>query len=142
MNQDLEQKVRQFLALFNDEVIDFDQIGAFFAPDAEYRAHVPSVKPLRGRGVIRSELERQLQLYDECDFQIQSISSNATQVFTERQDYVTQTGNGHRVLTQVCAVFEFNAANECASWREYWDLRDIQKQIGLTEEQMAQMMGD
>lgn len=46
------------------------------------------------------------------------------------------------MLTHVCGVFEFNTADECVSWREYWDLRDVQQQIGITEEQMAAMMGE
>lgn len=133
----MEASVREFLGLFAVEPIDFDRIEQLLSADAVYRPH-PEVEPVVGSSLIRAELERQLQLYNECDFQILNLSASSNQVFTERSDYVTQ--NGLRIQIKVAAIFEFDAAGKINGWREYWDMPSVQKQLAISAEQMEQYM--
>lgn len=134
----MEAKVREFLRLFHEVNIDFDRVARFLSADASYQAHVPGVEPLVGRDTIRAELERQLTLYGQCDFQIINLAFNDRQVFAERRDYVTQ--NGVRVEVRVNAIFEFNDAGEIVNWREYWDMGSVQQQLGISSGEMSGYM--
>lgn len=134
----MEDRVREFLGLFHHKTIDFDRVAACFSVDALYQPHVPDAGIVRGRETIRGELERQLTLYNECDFQITNLAFNDCQVFAERRDYVTQ--NGLRIEVRVNAIFEFNADHEICAWREYWDMGAVQRQLKVSEQQMASYM--
>ena len=134
----MEAKVREFLGLFHEVDIDFDRVASFFSADASYQAHVPGVEPLLGRDTIRAELERQLKLYGQCDFQIINLAFSDRQLFAERRDYVTQ--NGARVEVRVNAIFEFNDAGEIVNWREYWDMGSVQQQLGISSQEMSGYM--
>jgi limonene-1,2-epoxide hydrolase len=137
----LEEKVRGYLEHFHEHPINFDTLCAMLAEDATYQAHVPFVEPLQGRQAIRDELERQLKLYGDCDFQIINCASNDCQVFVERRDYVSDFETGVRVLTLVNAIFEFGEDGLISNWREYWDLASVQQQLGISPEHMSRMMG-
>jgi limonene-1,2-epoxide hydrolase len=137
MPQAIENTVREFLGLFSAEDIDFDRIEALLNPEAEYRPH-PEFKAITTAKGIRAELERQLTLYNECDFQIINLTTNDHQVMMERRDYQTQ--NGLRVEAKVAAIFEFDDKARILKWREYWDLTAIQRQLGVTLEQMREYM--
>lgn len=134
-----EAAVRRLIECFHTGVIDFAGIEALFADEAVYQPQVPVAPPLVGAKAIRMELERQLQLYNECDFKILHMASAGPVVFTERLDQVSQ--DGVRVTIHVCAVFEFDDTDRIASWREYWDLGSVRRQVGLTEAQMLEIMG-
>lgn len=134
----MEAKVREFLRLFHEVDIDFERVASFLSVDARYQAHVPGVEALVGRETIRAELQRQLQLYGQCDFQIINLAFNDRQLFAERRDYVTQ--NGVRVEVRVNAIFEFNDAAEIINWREYWDMGSVQQQLGISSREMSGYM--
>ena len=138
MKSEMETKVRELLSLFHQQNIDFARIAGFFSADAHYQAHVPGVEPLIGRETIRAELERQLKLYNECDFHILNLACNDRQLFAERRDQVTQ--NGVRVEVRVNAIFEFNDQGEIQSWREYWDKGSVQQQLGISAREMSGYM--
>lgn len=133
----IESNVREFLRLFSSESIDFDRIQELLSPEAEYRPH-PEFSAICGADRVRAELERQLTLYDACDFQIINLSSNDHQVMMERRDYQNQ--NGVRVEAKVAAIFEFDDQARILKWREYWDLTSIARQLGVTIEQMHAYM--
>lgn len=133
----IESNVREFLGLFSQAPIDFDRIEALLSPEAEYRPH-PEFPAFSGASRIRSELERQLTLYNSCDFQIINLTTNERQVMMERRDYQTQ--NDVRVEAKVAAIFEFDDQARILKWREYWDLTAIQRQLGVTLEQMRAYM--
>ncbi|MFA7554674.1 MAG: limonene-1,2-epoxide hydrolase family protein [Spongiibacteraceae bacterium] len=137
MQRQIEANVREFLGLFSATNIDFDRIEALLNPEAEYRPH-PEFGPITTSKAIRGELERQLTLYNECDFQIINLTTNDSQVMMERRDYQTQ--NGLRVEAQVAAIFEFDKQSRIIRWREYWDLSAIQRQLGVSMEQMREYM--
>ena len=137
MTSSNESTVREFLGLFSAENIDFDRIESLLNPNAEYRPH-PEFSAINSSKAIRAELERQLTLYNECDFQIINLTTNPRQVMMERRDYQNQ--NGVRVEAQVAAIFEFDDQARILKWREYWDLTAIAKQLNVSIEQMHAYM--
>lgn len=140
MSNSSEQIVRDILAMLHSKKPDFDQFSQAFAPDAYYQVHVPAIKPLEGRDKVVAELARQFGDYEDCDCEMIACAGNEQTVFTERRDHVTMKKNGKRVFSSVCAVFEFNSEQKIIAWREYWDIRDIQYQLGMTEEQMLDLL--
>jgi limonene-1,2-epoxide hydrolase len=133
----IEERVREFLGLFSSVPIDFDRIQALLSPEAEYQPH-PEFPAILGAVQVRAELERQLTLYDSCDFQIINLTTNDHQIMMERRDYQTQ--NGIRVEAKVAAIFEFDEQACILKWREYWDLTSIQRQLGVSLTEMRQYM--
>jgi limonene-1,2-epoxide hydrolase len=137
MNQNREETVREFLGHFAASAIKFDRIETLFSGDAVYRPH-PEFDSVVGNKKIRIELERQLGLYKDCDFQIINIGASDRQIFTERHDYVTQ--NGLRIKINVAAIFDFDKQNKICGWREYWDLGSVQKQLDVSTKEMESYM--
>lgn len=137
MNQTMEETAREFLAHFATKKINYDRIEELFSDDAVYRPH-PEFSEFNGAKTIRQELERQLALYNECDFQIINLGANDQQIFMERCDYVTQ--NGLRIKINVAAIFDFNDQAKISGWREYWDLTSVQKQLKISKEEMESYM--
>lgn len=132
--------VLEILAILHSKQPDFDRFAAAFDKNAYYQVHVPAIKPLRGRDNVVAELARQFQDYTDCDCEIIACAGSDNYVFTERRDHVTMKKNNQRIFSSVCAVFEFNEQNKITAWREYWDIRDIQYQLGMTEEQMLDLL--
>lgn len=137
MMSPIEACAREFLGLFSAKNIDFDRIRSLLNDAAEYRPH-PEFPAIIGGDQVRAELQRQLTLYNECDFQIINLTTNASQVMMERRDYQTQ--NGLRVEAKVAAIFEFDDDAKILRWREYWDLSSIAEQLGVTIAQMHEYM--
>lgn len=135
-----EQTVLNILTLLHAKQPDFDTFANAFAENAYYQVHVPSIKPIKGRDRLVAELARQLEDYEDCRCEIICSAGNNHRVFTERRDHVTMKKSGQRIFSSVCAVFEFNVEQKISAWREYWDIRDIQYQLGMTEEQMLALL--
>lgn len=135
-----EKIVLDILDLLHSKNPDFEKFAAAFDQDAYYQVHVPAIRPLEGRDKIVSELARQFGDYEDCDCEIIACAGNNRFVFTERRDHVTMKKNNQRIFSSVCAVFEFNSEHKIIAWREYWDIRDIQYQLGMTEEQMLDLL--
>lgn len=139
-NNPREQSVYDILALLHSKQPNFDRFSAAFDENAYYQVHVPAIKPLVGRDNIVAELARQFGDYEDCDCEMLACTGNDQFVFTERRDHVTMKKNGKRIFSSVCAVFEFNNEQKIIAWREYWDIRDIQYQLGMTEQQMFDLL--
>lgn len=135
-----QQSVLDILELLHSKNPDFEKFAEAFDQDAYYQVHVPAIRPLVGRDKIVNELARQFQDYEDCDCEILACAGDDRFIFTERRDHVTMKKNGQRIFSSVCAVFEFNENNKIIAWREYWDIRDIQYQLGMTEEQMLDLL--
>lgn len=135
-----QQSVLDILELLHSKNPDFEKFAEAFDQDAYYQVHVPAIRPLVGRDKIVNELARQFQDYEDCDCEILACAGDDRFIFTERRDHVTMKKNGQRIFSSVCAVFEFNENNKIIAWREYWDIRDIQYQLGMTEEQMLELL--
>lgn len=135
-----QQIVLDILALLHTKQPDFDKFAKAFDQNTYYQVHVPAIKPLHGRDNIVAELSRQFGDYEDCDCEIIACTGDEKYVFTERRDHVTMKKNGKRIFSSVCAVFEFNDQQKIIAWREYWDIRDIQYQLGMTEAQMLDLL--
>lgn len=135
-----QRTVFGILAELHAKEPDFELFARAFDKDAYYQVHVPATRPLQGRDNLVSELARQFGDYKDCDCEIIASGGNDRYVFTERRDHVTMKKTGKRIFSSVCAVFEFNAEQKIIAWREYWDIRNIQYQLGMTEAQMLELL--
>jgi limonene-1,2-epoxide hydrolase len=129
MTADAEQTVIRFLDLFHASPPDATAIAACLSSDALYFGRVRHAEPLRGRVAIESELRNQFTRYRDCECEILSIASTPRQVFTERRDTVTMRSDGRKVTVLVCAVFDLDQSERIYSWKEYWDMKDIENQL-------------
>ena len=132
--------ILEILELLHSKQPDFVKFAEAFDENAQYQVHVPATEPLVGRDKVVAELARQFNDYEDCDCEIIACAGSGPYVFTERRDHVTMKKNGQRIFSSVCAVFEFNEQQKITAWREYWDIRDIQYQLGMTEEQMLELL--
>ena len=140
MGMSAEQRVRAFLATFHAGKLDLAEVGSHLAAGARYQPIVPMSAPVFGRERICGELDRQYQIYADCDCQILAIASSGKHVFTERVDRVRQLATGGETVIHVTGVFEVDDDGLIASWREYWDAIDCARQIGVTMDQMEALM--
>ncbi|MDB6063589.1 MAG: hypothetical protein JWM78_3692 [Verrucomicrobiaceae bacterium] len=136
-----EKHVQAFLEKFHESSKpDWAVLMEYFADDAHYQPLVPMRDPVQGKKAISAELERQYQFYKDCECVIHSIGSGDSKVFTERTDTVTLLHNGQKVAARLNAVFDIATDGRIKGWREYYDSGDMQKQLGVTAEQWAQIM--
>jgi limonene-1,2-epoxide hydrolase len=142
VSSEREAVVLEFLEKLHDPVHpDLGDALSGFADEATYQSLVPAREPLRGKALIKEELEKQFSRYKECDCEILAMAANERYVFTERRDHVTMMSFDKRIFSSVNAVFEFDDGGQIVSWREYWDTGDIATQLGLTSEQMNALHG-
>jgi limonene-1,2-epoxide hydrolase len=138
-----ETRVLELLDLFHAE--DFTpnlaRAASLFAEDAYYQIQVPSRPPVHGREAIVAELARQALDYNDCECEVLTVVSNDRTVVTERVDHVTMLHNGVRVSNPLLAIFELNEDGLIVAWREYWDALSLCKRMGVSPEQMAQLIG-
>lgn len=140
MTSPAEQRVRDFLGTFHAGQLDLAAVGSHLAASARYQPIVPMSAPVFGRDRICAEMDRQYRIYADCQCEIVAIASNGRHVFTERVDRVRQLATGNETVIHVVGVFEVDADGLIASWREYWDAIDCARQIGVTMEQMEDLM--
>jgi limonene-1,2-epoxide hydrolase len=136
----LEQIVRDFLALFHTSKLDVAALRSMLADDARYQPIVPIAPVRQGADAICGEMERQYQLYDECACDILNIAVSGKTVFTERVDSVRQLANGQKTTTNVVGVFDLDAQGKITWWREYWDGLDCAGQLGIDDKAMRAIM--
>ena len=136
----LEQIVRDFLALFHTSSLDVIVFRSMLADDARYQPIVPIAPVRHGADAICGEMERQYKLYDECACDILHIAVSGNTVFTERVDTVRQLANGHKTTTNVVGVFDLDLSGKIIWWREYWDGLDCAGQLGIDDKAMRAIM--
>jgi limonene-1,2-epoxide hydrolase len=136
----LEQIVRDFLALFHTSKLDVAALRSMLADDTRYQPIVPIAPVRQGADAICGEMERQYKLYDECACDILNIAVSGKTVFTERVDSVRQLANGQKTTTNVVGVFDIDAQGKITWWREYWDGLDCAGQLGIDDKAMRAIM--
>lgn len=136
---DFEAIVRDFCAAWGEgkvEQPDAGPIAEMFAIDGEWQLWVPGGEVIKGREVIRKEIERQAGFSTFMQCGIEKLIVSGSTVMTQRVDHFTM--RGVRVEHALVAVYELNEEGKILSWREYFDTADIGRQLGLkTEELMA-----
>jgi limonene-1,2-epoxide hydrolase len=136
-----EQTVRALLdAVHSGDVSGLDK-DRYFQPDAYYQPLVPAVPPIRTSVAIVAEIQRQLGLYRDLHAEIHVIMADDRHVFTERTDHVTFRDSGRRVSVPLMAVFDFAADGRISAWREIFDTKAAERQIGVSAEAMDAIMG-
>ena len=128
MSVHAEHTIFEFLSLFDSPQLDFPRIMSYVAAKVVYEARVTHAEPLRGAEAMEQNLRGLYARYASAGFKIQSVASNASQVFTERHDG-TVMADGRKIDALICGVFDLDAAGKITYWREYWDLADIQSQL-------------
>lgn len=118
------ETVEAFIAAWNSA--DKDAIYAFCAPDIEW-LNMP-MEPIVGVDAMRVATEQFLQGVDRCEWEIRSIAANANTVLTERVDAFV-LASGKRAAIRVMGTFEINAAGKIASWRDYFDMAEFQREF-------------
>jgi limonene-1,2-epoxide hydrolase len=111
-----------------------------FTPDATYEPLVPVVPAINGRDAIVAEIARQLAVYSDLHAEIHVVVADDRHVFTERTDHASFP-NGKRVSVPLMAIFELTPDGLISAWREIFDSRSAEQQIGVDPVEMAKIMG-
>ena len=124
MNEQLEDAVRRFF----DLGVKGDVAGSVdcFADGASYQINAWN-DPLIGRDAIRQDFDRQRAVWSDFRYQLLNIGTVGNIVFTERVDTVRTAGRD--VSIHMAGVFEFDDAGKIASWRDYFDTKEIEAQL-------------
>ncbi len=125
-----EAIVREFMDAWGDgtqEIPDVEKIMSMFAEDAEWQLWIPGGPMLRGKVAIRRDIERQVTWarFMRCGT-IHLASVNGV-VFTERLDQFVS--NGVTVNHALVAIFEVDTDGKISKWREYFDTKDVERQL-------------
>ncbi len=125
-----EQLVRRVLDAWGDgqtERPDVDAIAAALADDVTWQLWMPGGPTLRGRDAVVADIERQLVFATHMCCGVQRMTSHGSTVITERLD--TFRSGSVTVQHSLCAVFDLDADGKIAAWREYFDVRDLDRQL-------------
>jgi limonene-1,2-epoxide hydrolase len=103
---------------------DADEFASYFTDDAVWW-NAPW-EPVRGREAIRETLRRGAAQMTALPWEIVHIAAAGDAVLTERVDNFV-VGNA-RVRVPCMGVFELRDG-KIAAWRDYWDLRQFERQL-------------
>ena len=109
------------------------------ADDVEWQLWVPGGPIIKGKAAIREELERQKSFLRNNKCNIINITSSDTVVMTERKDDAMLYGRDapHHMV----AVFVLNDEGLIREWREYLDMMDLTKKMGVDLDTAAEGRG-
>jgi len=105
---------------------DNDGVLSLFAPDASYGVNAWN-EALVGIDVIAKDFDRQHTLWSDLRIKVLNIASAAKVVFTERIDTVHMMGRD--VDIHMAGVFEIDDDDKVSSWRDYFDMKEIDSQF-------------
>jgi limonene-1,2-epoxide hydrolase len=106
---------------------DVETILSMFTEDVVWQLWVPGGPILRGREMIKADIQRQLGFATHMRCGPLSVVSNDGQVFTERLDRFTS--HGVQIHHHLVAVFDISDDGRIAAWREYFDPEDVNRQL-------------
>ena len=135
MGAEQEATVRAFLAELDCEEWDLARVDrALSRMAANARYHIFAWEaPFVGHDAIRAELLREASSpsnHRVVRIDIIAIASVGQIVFTERVDSGTLRGKPYAV--HVAGVFEMDAEDKIAAWRDYLDSRELSVQLEQT----------
>ena len=120
---DAEAIVNAFMAEFDAEHPDADQLASYFTDDAVY--HNMPMAPAEGLEAVKAALAGVSQMTSR-GWEVLHSAANGDVVLNERVDRFDMGGT--EVSVQVCGVFEIRDG-KIARWRDYFDLSSFQKQM-------------
>ncbi len=124
MSDQAEKVVRSLIERMNAN--DNEAVLASFADNASYRVNAWN-EPLVGVDAITQDFERQHALWGDLRIELVNLASTDKVVFTERIDTVHMMGRDIEI--HVAGVFEADDRGRIASWRDYFDMKEIESQL-------------
>jgi limonene-1,2-epoxide hydrolase len=127
-----ENAVRAFIGEIEGDrwnAAQVERILSRLAPDARYHVYAWE-RPVTGHEAIRAELLRQARLFGDLRIEIKAIASTDHTVLIERVDRMTVGRNRKPLALHVAAVLEVDEAGKISAWREYYDSKEINVQLG------------
>ena len=109
-----------------------EKIISMMAEDAEWQLWVPGGPVVRGRQALREEIERQVRIASHNKCNIVHVLSNDRMVMTERSDQAIIFGRD--CPHQMVAVYELDEDGLILRWREYLDMADLTKKMGVDQQ--------
>ena len=103
---------------------DPDEFAGYFTEDAAWW-NAPW-KPVQGREAIRETLRRGAEQMAALPWEIKHIVADGDVVMAERVDNFM--AGGTRVSVPCVGVFELRDG-KIAAWRDYWDLKQFERQM-------------
>lgn len=120
---DAEAVVNAFMAEFDAEHPDADQLASYFTDDAVY--HNMPMAPAEGIEEVKTALAGVAQMTSK-GWEVLHSAANGDVVLNERVDRFDMGGT--EVSVQVMGVFELRDG-KIARWRDYFDMASFQKQM-------------
>jgi limonene-1,2-epoxide hydrolase len=136
MGKQQEDFIVEFCGLWGDGSLEkkpqVEKILSMMSEDAEWQLWVPGGPTYRGKQALREEINRQVRIATNNKCNIINMLSNDHMVMTERADTAVIFGKycPHSML----AVYELDQQGLIKRWREYIDMADLMKKMGVTEE--------
>ena len=136
MGKKQEDFIVEFCSLWGDGSLekkpDVERILSMMAEDSEWQLWVPGGPVYRGKQVLREEINRQVRIATNNKCNIIHMLSNDRMVMTERAD--TAVIFGKPCPHSMVAVYELDEDGLIVKWREYLDMADLTRKMGVTEE--------
>ncbi len=120
---DAEAVINAFMAEFDAEHPDADQLASYFTDDAVY--HNMPMAPAEGIEAVKAALAGVSQMTSR-GWEVLHSAANGDVVLNERIDRFEIGGTN--VEVQVMGVFELRDG-KIARWRDYFDMASFQKQM-------------
>jgi limonene-1,2-epoxide hydrolase len=130
-----EKFIREFCEAWGDGSFDkkpdVEKILSMMSEDAEWQLWVPGGPIVRGRAALREEIRRQMRIATNNKCNIVNVLSNDKMVMQERSD--TAVILGRPCPHQMVAIYELDDAGLIKRWREYLDMADLTRKMGVDE---------
>jgi limonene-1,2-epoxide hydrolase len=130
-----EKFIQEFCEAWGDGSLerkpDVEKILSMMSEDAEWQLWVPGGPIVRGRAALREEIHRQMRIATNNKCNIVNVLSSDTMVMQERSD--TAVILGKPCPHQMVAIYELDPAGLIKRWREYLDMADLTRKMGVDE---------
>ncbi len=114
---------------------DVEKILSMMSADAEWQLWVPDGPIIKGQEALRAEIHRQMEMATNNKCNIVNVLSSDTMVMQERSD--TAMIFGRPCPHQMVAIYELDADGLIHRWREYLDMADLTRKMGVGEDVAA-----
>jgi limonene-1,2-epoxide hydrolase len=114
---------------------DVEKILSMMSPDAEWQLWVPGGPVVKGREALRAEIHRQMEMATNNKCNIVNVLSSDRMVMQERSD--TAIIFGRPCPHQMVAIYELDENGLIHRWREYLDMADLTRKMGVGEDVAA-----
>jgi limonene-1,2-epoxide hydrolase len=130
-----EKYIKEFCDAWGDGSLekkpDVEKILSMMSEDAEWQLWVPGGPIVRGRAALREEIQRQMRIATNNKCNVVNVLSSDTMVMQERSD--TAVILGKPCPHQMVAIYELDGAGLIKRWREYLDMADLTRKMGVDE---------